>query len=203
MSSTYIRYPTPSEFSSPLSTGAFSFAFLVTASAVNTDGLFDTAPSAVSTLRNYNQESGTTTGFERQGGSNVVTYALTPNKITHVIYTIDTLTDDVTWNHVLYIDGVSVGSASTGSGNVAWTTFTIGSINTTYHFWAGAVHTAAVWVNRRLSAQDAAWLAAEPYAVFRPIARRRYFIFTPAAADVGSIQQHIGRAIGRGFFVGR
>ncbi len=44
-----------------------------------------------------------------------------------------------------------------------------------------------------------------PYAFLRPLLRRRYFIFTESVVEpeVGQVQEHIGRAIGRGFFVGR
>ena len=61
-----------------------------------------------------------------------------------------------------------------------------------------------IWKNRRLLASDALWLTAEPYAMFRPIIRRRYFIAAAGAAAPDTfIQQHIGRAIGRGILVGR
>ena len=70
--------------------------------------------------------------------------------------------------------------------------------------WDGRIKWLALWY-RTLPINALNNVHAEPYAFLRPIIRRRYFIFTPAAQAAQNIfiQEHIGRGIGRGVFVGR
>jgi hypothetical protein len=75
-----------------------------------------------------------------------------------------------------YKDGVNVGTtAFTPAAAVTGKPFRVGAERNTSAFIDG-VFAHAYLYNRTLTATDALWLAQEPYAMLRPIVRRRYFV---------------------------
>ena len=104
----------------------------------------------------------------------------------------------------LYLNG-RLDASGAGTGQALLTTLSIGALVSGGREFPGSIGHLFIY-DAALSASLVAWAGAEPYAGLSPIVRRRYFIFTPAAAPGGTTifrQEHVGQGIGRGVFVGR
>jgi hypothetical protein len=86
-------------------------------------------------------------------------------------------------NCLVYLDGVRSGteeSFASGAPAADAGAVAIGGANASaYRNWRGLLDV-FLYYNRALSPSEALWLASEPYAMLRPIVRRRYFV--PAVA---------------------
>lgn len=79
-----------------------------------------------------------------------------------------------------YVNGAQDGTASGGADlttSMTTTTWGSDSFDYTARTLTGTIGPSALW-NRALSAQEVAWLAAEPFALFRATRRRRFYVAT-------------------------
>lgn len=139
--------------------------------------MFDLATPRITCLLESGTAAGTIT-FHHSGDSWTVANAMPSNNVFYSLV--------FTWNaggniRTAYRDGISLGSDSTAlTGASPSDVLRIGARNDTDSQWNGRF---VLWhsYNRVLSAEEAAWLHYEHYAIFRQPSRPKYYFVTAAA----------------------